>query len=196
MTAGPTVLVMADGPADAGSRSELVSVLGAERTARLDTILLAEAVRWARALGDGTVRVAEDTGDGIAARVERAAADAFAQGAESLVVLWPEVPLLRPAHARAVLEELASDGGLLLGPMIDGGAYLLGVAHPFDGLGAIAEAVWDGGDAVPSALGTVQAAGLELGLLRTERGLRLPSDVEAALADPCLPAELRSVLAS
>ena len=37
-------------------------------------------------------------------------------------------------------------------------------------------------------------AGVEVGLLRPERGLRTESDIAAALADPLLDGELRGLL--
>ena len=43
-------------------------------------------------------------------------------------------------------------------------------------------------------LAAARDAGLEIGLLRTERGLQRPDDVRAALADPLLPPDLRRIL--
>jgi hypothetical protein len=43
-------------------------------------------------------------------------------------------------------------------------------------------------------LGAINEAGVAVGLLRAERGLRRPADVRAALADPLLDAELRALL--
>ncbi len=43
-------------------------------------------------------------------------------------------------------------------------------------------------------LAAAREAGLEIGLLRTERALHRPADVRAALADPLLPEDLGRVL--
>jgi hypothetical protein len=44
------------------------------------------------------------------------------------------------------------------------------------------------------ALAAIHQAGLEVGLLRAERGLRRPDDVSAALADPLVDPQLRAAL--
>ncbi len=211
----PTVLIMARAPRPGESRGALIPLLGAERAALLQSVLLAEAVRWARAIGSDPIHVAHDppgvghelrallggglhlfpqNGDGIAARLADATGRIFSRTDGPLLVLWPELPVLRPEHATAALADLRGGGTLVLGPVFDGGCYLLGLAGPVEGLFSMAGELWREGDAVRLGVTAVQATGAELGLLRAERGLRTPGDVRAALADPCLPPAVRTLL--
>jgi len=78
--------------------------------------------------------------------------------------------------------------------VFDGGFYLLALARPLPALFDLPADTWRSADAMGTALVAAHSAGAEVGLLRTERGLRSPADVAAALADPLLDAELRGLL--
>ena len=95
-----------------------------------------------------------------------------------------------------MLADLRSGCELVLGPVIDGGFYLVGLNQPHERLLEAVQAAVGSPDAMALGFAAVQEAGLELGLLRTERALRRPADVRAALADPCLPDAIRAVLSS
>ena len=75
----------------------------------------------------------------------------------------------------------------MLGPVFDGGYYLIALARPLPSLFALPEQVWRGPDSFNQVLTAAGHAGLEVGLLRGERALHRPADVRAALADPLLP---------
>ncbi len=75
----------------------------------------------------------------------------------------------------------------MLGPVFDGGYYLIALARPLPSLFALPEQVWRGPDSFNQVLAAAAAAGLEVGVLRGERALHRPADVRAALADPLLP---------
>ena len=206
---------MARAPRPGDSRSALIPLLGAERAALLQGLLIVEAVRWARTVGADPIHVAHDppdagpelrallgggihlfpqNGDGIAGRLADATGRIFGPAGGALLILWPELPVLRDVHAAAALGDLAAGGTLVLGPVFDGGCYLIGLPHPLEGLFSIAGELWREGDAVRLGVAAVQATGVELGLLRAERGLRSPSDVRAALADPVFAPEVRALL--
>jgi hypothetical protein len=118
-----------------------------------------------------------------------------------LFVVSPEIATWRPDLARAALDDLRTGCALTIGPIFDGGLYLLAAT------GAGLQLLRDGGDGAgtgaadltgPGAMATLVAlaerAGIEVGLLRTERGLRSAGDVRALLADPLTDGELRSRL--
>jgi hypothetical protein len=161
--AGPSVLVMA--PAGGPPGEELAAALRSE------------ADRWANEVAPGRVR----SGDGPLAD---AIARALAEHDGPLLAIWPVLARFRPEHATGALGDLESGAGLVVGPLIDGGLYLLGLERPLGELVSVPDEVWSGGDAMREGLGAAAEAGIEVGLLRAERALRTPGDVRAALADP------------
>lgn len=204
MSAG--VLIMARAPRPGEVRRALEPLLGARRCAELQRTLTMSALRWAHDLipaasiyvahdpadagpelraiaGDGVI-IFPQNGDGIAARVADAAARVFAARGGPLLIVWPDLPRLRPLHAAGALDDLGNGADLVLGPVIDGGFYLVGISRPLPGLFSLPESVWRGGDAVMVGLTAAKDAGLEIGILRAERALARPADVRAALADP------------
>jgi uncharacterized protein len=213
--AGPAVLVMARAPRRGQVRLALEPVLGADRVVELQSRLIEAALRWACAVAPGKVQVAHDppdagpeiravagaevavfpqNGDGIAGRLADAVMRVFAHHEGPLLVVWPDLPTLRPAHAAGALDDLANGCDLVLGPVIDGGFYLIGIARPLPEVFSLPEQTWRSADAVTVAITATRDAGLEIGILRAERALHRPADVRAALADPLLPDRLRRVL--
>jgi glycosyltransferase A (GT-A) superfamily protein (DUF2064 family) len=81
-----------------------------------------------------------------------------------------------------------------VGPVFDGGLYMLALTQALPSLFALPEETWDSPDVMGRVLGAINEAGVAVGLLRAERGLRRPADVRAALADPLLDDELRVLL--
>jgi hypothetical protein len=115
-------------------------------------------------------------------------------GAGPLLLLWPDLPRWRPAHLDAALSDLADGCDLSLGPVFDGGFYLLALARPLPGLLELPAESWRRPDAMTTTLAAAAKGGVEVGLLRAERALRTPADVAAALADPLLDQDLRNLL--
>ncbi len=208
---------MARAPRPGEVRRALEPLLGPRRCAELQTALTALALRWARdltgspdsvyvafdppdagpemrSLAGKAVTVFPQNGDGIAARVSDGAARVFAQHPGPLLIVWPDLPRLSPLHGAGALEDLGSGADLVLGPVMDRGFYLVGVSRPNPRLFTLPEPMWRGADALTLGLSAAHEAGLEVGILRAERGLRQPSDVRAALADPCLPESVRRIL--
>jgi glycosyltransferase A (GT-A) superfamily protein (DUF2064 family) len=213
--AGPAVVIMARAPRRGEVRRALEPLLGAEGASALQTALIVEAARWAHEVAPGAVHVAHDppdagpalraltgpgvtvfpqNGEGIAGRLADAAARVFGHHEGPLLIVWPDLPCLRRGHAVAALEDLGTGCQLVLGPAIDGGLYLIGIAKPLPNLFGMPEQAWRGPDVMTLAVAAASDAGLEVGILRAERALHRPADVRAALADPLLPEHLRSIL--
>jgi glycosyltransferase A (GT-A) superfamily protein (DUF2064 family) len=209
-----SVLIMARAPRPGESRVALEPQLGPRRCAELQATLILAAARWGTALG-GSVHMAHSpadagaelrallpegttlfpqSGEGIAGRLADASARVFARSGDPLLVVWPDLPALRPGHAAAALADLEDGCDVVLGPVVDGGFYLVGLARPLQNLFSVPEGAWRDTDAMRLAFEAAHQAGLELGLLRVERALRQPADVDAALADPCLEPELARIL--
>ena len=186
MAAPPAVLVMASaGRADDG----LDALLGDRRATKLREILMTRLLSWADEVTPGLVPRAD------AGELPAAAATRVLEGAdEPLLIAWPDLARWPRDHATAALGDLAAGCAVSVGPVFDGGFYLVALAHPLALLPTLPHGVWRSADAMAIAFTVAHRAGIEVGMLRAERGLHGASDVGAALADPMLDAELRSIL--
>jgi uncharacterized protein len=210
----PSVLIMARAPRAGEVRRALEPLLGREGCLELQAMLIAHAAAWARKIGAGALHVAHDppdsgaelrrlvgadavlfpqNGDGIAGRLADASARVLARSRGPLLIVWPDLPRFRLAHASGALEDLKSGADVVLGPAIDGGLYLVGIARPLPELFALPEQAWRN-DVMAVAGAAIRDVGYEVGILRAERALHRPADVRAALADPLLPDDVGSIL--
>jgi glycosyltransferase A (GT-A) superfamily protein (DUF2064 family) len=211
----PSVLIMARAPRRGEVLRALEPLLGAEGCVALQSALIAEAVRWAHEVAPAAVHVAHDppdasrelralaraetalfpqNGEGITGRLADAAARVFGRSSGPLLIVWPDLPMFRATHALGALDDLRNGCDLVLGPVIDGGLYLIGFSKPLPALFTLPEQVWRSPDVMAVSVAAVREAGLEIGLLRAERALHRPADVRAALADPMLPNSFRRIL--
>jgi glycosyltransferase A (GT-A) superfamily protein (DUF2064 family) len=184
-TTSLAVLLMA--PPEPGA--EVEPLLGSERVAELRAMLCAQAWAWAREIaGDDVDRAVG--GETLAEAVGRV----FAGREGPLLVVWPWLPKLRREHASGALDDLEAGCDVVLGPVIDGGLYLLGLARPVSELLSLPDERWQDPDVMTLGFAAARDAGLEVGILRAERALRKRSDVRAALVDPLLPEAVRRIL--
>ncbi len=179
----PAVLVMARA---AAGPDGLDVHLGADRASAVRRVLYGRTVDWANDVApDAVWTTAVD--ETAASASDRAMTEC---GGGPLLIAWPDLQRWRPEQASAALEDLADDCALALGPVFDGGFYLLAFARPLPAVLAL-EA---GPDAIGLAIAAAHADRAQTGLLRAERGLHSGADVAAALADPLLDPELRALL--
>jgi glycosyltransferase A (GT-A) superfamily protein (DUF2064 family) len=108
--------------------------------------------------------------------------------------VWPNLWRLSAEHGAGALDDLRYGCDVVLGPIFDGGLYLIGLSRPAPALFALPERSWRSPELVTVAVTAAHDAGLQIGLLRTERALHRPADVRAALADPLLPEDLGRIL--
>ncbi len=212
---GPAVLIMARAPRRGEVRRALEPMIGADACMALQTALIVQALAWARELDPRAIHVAHEppdaaaelrllagpdvvlfpqNGEGIAGRLADGSARVFSRGSGPLLIVWPDLPRLRRSHADAALDDLAAGCDVVLGPVFDGGFYLVAVSRPMPKLFGLPELTWRGADAMALALAAASQGGLEVGILRAERALHRPPDVRAALADPTLPPEVARAL--
>ena len=171
--------------ASAGPQA-LDTYLGSKRAAAVRAYLHGQTLAWAETVAPGAVRVAAE--DEPAAR---AAARVWAEhGDGPLLVAWPDLPRWRGEYATAAIADLADECTLSLGPVFDGGFYLLALARPLPSVLALSA----GPDVLGMAIAAAHEAQAQVGLLRAERGLHSGGDVAAALADPLLDPQLRALL--
>jgi glycosyltransferase A (GT-A) superfamily protein (DUF2064 family) len=207
--------VIARAPGAEPARPELAELLGTGRYERLEQLLLARALAWAARVAPGHVHIAYDpagaepalrglagegvsifplTGDGVSRRLLRAVERVLGEGHGPVLVAWPELPQWRPAHADGALDDLSDGCDVSVGPVFDGGFYLLALARLVPSLFELPDDGWRSPEAMGRLLAAAQHEALEPGLLRAERGLRRPADVRAAVADPLLDPDLADVL--
>jgi hypothetical protein len=177
----PAVVVMAGA---ARPRPELRELLGAERAEGVQRLLLARAMEWGGALGGGRVTAAgedERVADALArAWAEAAEGEGEGDGQGAVVVVWPVLPRWLPAHAEAVLDDLAAGCQVSVGPAFDAGLYLLALARTMPALLALPDDAWDSPDVIGLVLAAANEAAAPAGLVRPEHALRRPADVRAA----------------
>ena len=211
----PAVLIMARAPRRGEVRRALEPLLGADGCIALQSTLIAQSSSWAQAVAPAGIHVAHDppdggrdlrplvgpdatlfpqNGDGIAGRLADAVGRVFARNEGPLLIVWPDLPKLRPEHAAGALGDLAAGCDVVFGPVIDGGLYMIALGRPLPKLFALPERAWRSPDVMMLGVAAAREAGLEIGILRAERALQRPADVRAALADPLLPDELAAIL--
>jgi len=204
----PAVLLMARAPRRGEVRHALEPLIGLDGCFALQAALIVEAIRWARSLAPRAIYIAHEpadagrdlqrlageavtvypqNGDGIAGRVADAVGRVSAHSAGPIFIVWPDLARFGAIHAEATRIDLADGADLVLGPVFDGGYYLIALARPLPSLFALPESVWRGPDSFNQVLLAANKAGLEVGILRGERALHRPADARAALADPLLP---------
>ncbi len=116
-----------------------------------------------------------DQGDGdLGQRMSRAIASAFAEGAESVVVIGGDCPQLTGAHLSAAFAALA-DADAVVGPAADGGYYLIGLRRP---LPALFHGIsWGGPEVFAQTLAAARAVAVVPALLATLRDVDVPADL-------------------
>jgi uncharacterized protein len=211
----PAVLIMARAPRRGEVRHALEMLIGLDGCVALQTALLAEALRWARSMKPRELYVAHDpadagrelqrlagedailfpqNGDGISGRVADAVGRVSGHSSGPIVIVWPDLARFSEHHAEAARIDLSGGADLVLGPVFDGGFYLLALARPLPSLFAMPEHLWRGPDSFNQVLIAANRSGFEVGVLRGERALHRPADVRAALADPLLPEAVAKAL--
>ncbi len=211
----PAVLIMARAPRRGEVRHALEPLIGLDGCVALQAALFMEALRWARTLSPREIYIAHDpadagrdlqrlagedailfpqNGDGIAGRVADAVGRVSAHSSGPIAIVWPDLPRFSQVHAEATRLDLSGGADLVLGPVFDGGFYLIALARPLPSLFALAEQVWRGPDSFNQVLLAATRSGLEVGVLRGERALHRPADLRAALADPLLPESVARAL--
>lgn len=211
----PAVVVMARAPRRGTVHRALEPLLGPDGCLALHTALLHRAAAWARQVAGERVFVAYEpadahaelatlfgvevvlfpqSGEGIASRTAAASAHAFTSGARPVLIAWPNLARLGADHAAAALDDLGAGCEVVLGPVFDGGLYLIGLARPTPALFSLPERSWRSPELVSVAVAAAHQNGMQIGLLRPERALHRPADVRAALADPLLDEEMARIL--
>lgn len=134
-------------------------------------------------------------GEDLGERLIHATTDAFARGAERIVVIGGDCPGLDSKTLHAAFCALNS-ADVVLGPADDGGYYLIGLKRPEPGL--FRKIVWSSETVLESTLDRIHEAGLSHVLLERKGDVddlaswrRLESLLGAAAVSPALAKTIR-----
>ena len=125
------------------------------------------------------VALRPQAGGDLGARMAGAIGDAIAAGAERVVVIGTDCPQVTAAVVQEAFDRLdAAD--LVLGPAMDGGYYLIGMARLHSRL--FEDVPWSSPDTLRITLESARAAGLSVELLEQRRDIDTADDWRAWLA--------------
>ena len=168
--------------AEGGSLRGLSGQLDEQARSALSAALLTRTREWAASVSGASP--VECNLAGLAAA---------ADGAEAVLVLRPALISYGESLTDDLRSDLSAGCGLVVGPTLTGGWYLLALSPTNLDL---LKAAGDGG--ARSAGGLLAAArevaGLEAGLLRAERDLVTDADLRAAQADPLIDPEIAALI--
>ncbi len=133
------------------------------------------------------LRLFPQVGEDLGARMAHACAAAFEDGATRVVLRNTDSPLLPAERILEAFESLAAPGvDLILGPDLGGGYYLVGLGRPLPGLFDLESlgSHREGATVLEASRSWALKEGLSLCLLRPERDVDEPADLEALLQVP------------
>jgi hypothetical protein len=146
--------------------------IGAGAAKRLRRELRAVARRWVAALAPGNA---------FEATTAAAAQIALDGQAGPVVLVAPDIPALGPAHARAILDDLAGGTALVVGAAHDSRPYVVALATADDALITLAADGWE------ALMAAASERALAVAMLRPERRLASAGDARALALDPLAP---------
>ncbi len=121
---------------------------------------------------DGSYRL-QGSGD-LGCRMERAFAEAFAQGAQRAVIIGTDCPDLTPGLIRDAFQHLETCD-LVLGPAVDGGYYLIGLRQPRPSL--FGNIRWGSKEVLERTVCLASELTLDVVLLKTLSDVDRPEDL-------------------
>ena len=201
-----------DAPRPGLSLPRLEPLLGREGAARLHVALLRRAAAWAAGVGTSYVafaphdareeiaalapsaRLLEQPDGDVGTRLAGTFAAVFAEHEGPVLLAGIDAPQLGPAHAEMALGDLRGGCDVTFGAATDGGFYLVGLRERHDEVFDLPPEAWGGTNVLRLSLEGAARAGLEFGMLRSERDLDDPDDVRALLIDPLAPPDIVAAL--
>ena len=128
-------------------------------------------------LGDDSLDCREQSDGDLGTRMRIASEDAFADGAEKVVIVGTDCPSINESILHEA-KQLLDSNDLVYGPALDGGYYLVGMRKPspavFDGIS------WGGENVLSQSLDAANLAGLKTALLNPLPDVDHPQDLPAA----------------
>ena len=195
------IVIVAKKPEPGRVKTRLCPPLTPPQTARLAEAFLRETVQLARsalqdiAIGfspDDTVNwfetefphvtlLPQGTGD-LGHRMAHLFVQAFATESEPVILVGADTPQLSPQRLTEAAAELEGDTDLVLGPAADGGYYLVGLKSPTPEL--FRNIDWGSATVLRQTVERANTLGLQVALLREERDIDEPADLEWIMSQP------------
>ncbi len=116
--------------------------------------------------------VAQPDGD-LGHRMQKLIYDAFARGAQEVVLVGTDIPDLNPGHLAEAFDALATND-VVLGPSKDGGYWLVGCKKAVD---LFRDIPWSTPEVLPQTLLRTKKLGLETALLKPLNDMDTPDDL-------------------
>ncbi len=195
------LIIFARYPVAGVAKTRLIPKLGAERAAQLHRRMTENIVQVACSscaegqvtlyftgaskrkfcawLGDALDYKKQPGGD-LGRRICQAFSEAFNSGVERVIVIGSDVPGITPAVIQQA-EEALIEHDIVIGPAIDGGYYLLGLARPVPDL--FTGIHWGTGSVLAQSLSIINNLGLSVKKLRTLHDVDRPSDLDHLRVD-------------
>ena len=197
----PQLILFTRLPSEGRNKTRLIPALGAAGAALLHDRLARHTVRCAEAFCLASLQVhlvirldggsAEDgvawlghydfreQGEGdLGERLELAVNDAFAEGANKVLVIGTDCPELNVATLAEAMNVLEHHP-LVFGPALDGGYYLLGLTKPCPQI--FHNIAWGGAEVLAQSLAAAESAQRSVGLLAYLPDVDVPEDLPAAM---------------
>ncbi len=126
------------------------------------------------------LRLLDQVGDDLGARMHRTFQELFDRGYKQVVVVGTDVPTL-PGSTFAAAFRALKDHDLVLGPALDGGYYLIGLKRPAPDL--FAGIPWSADQVVALTRKKAEGLGLKTALLPSYRDLDRLEDLQALIGE-------------
>jgi len=124
------------------------------------------------------VKLIDQVGDDLGARMDQAFNTLFEQGYRQVVLIGTDVPTLPLDHFKQALTALENHD-LVLGPAFDGGYYLIGLKRPIPEL--FADIPWSTDHVLKLTQEKASAIGLNASLIQPWRDVDTLADLEALI---------------
>jgi rSAM/selenodomain-associated transferase 1 len=126
------------------------------------------------------VRLINQAGDHLGARMHQAASTLFAEGYRRLLIVGTDLPSLPLSIYRDALAQLDRHP-IALGPALDGGYYLLGLTRPIPQL--FDQIPWSTTEVLKTTVARAEAAGLTVGQLQPWRDVDTIEDLRSIIQE-------------
>lgn len=126
------------------------------------------------------IRLIDQIGDDLGAKMHQAASTLFGEGYRRLLIVGTDLPSLPLSIYRDALAQLGRHP-VVIGPALDGGYYLLGLTRAVPEL--FDQIPWSTGEVLTATIARADAAGLSVGQLQPWRDVDTIEDLRSIIQE-------------